>query len=133
MRYRVIKFLLNSFFSLLVVISLLSLPLAMPHCGDNGFYIGFAPVSDCQGTESGMSMLHLQEMMSILLATIATAVVFFVVVFVYYRKEEYKVIGSRLKLYTAEQGPNSFYYLMKPHDLLLKVLTKIYKKHFASA
>ncbi len=116
-----------------LVIAILSLPLAMPHCGDNGFYIGFAPVSDCQGTESGMSMLHLQEMMSILLATAATAVVLFVMVFVYYRKEENKAASGRLKLYTAEQGPNSFYYLMKPHDLLLKVLTKIYKKHFASA
>ncbi len=117
-----------------LVIAILSLPLAMPHCGDNGFYIGFAPVSDCQGAESGMSMLHLQEMLDILLATVAMAVVLFVVVFVYYRKEENnKGASSRLKLYIAEQGPNSFYYLMKPHDLLLEILTKIYKKHFASA
>ncbi len=131
---------MRSIFYIIVVIlsvfSLLALPVAVSGCGDNGVYMGAFAGGDCDGESEGMSIAHLSGMMDIFLI----AVTINILLVVGWQRlirllSVFDIISPSLfkTLKLGQQGITSLFYLMKPHDRLLSILTKIYKKHFALA
>ncbi len=122
----------------LSIFSLLLLPLAVSNCGDNGVYVGMVAGGDCDsGGGEGMSIAHLSGMMDIFLISVTVNI--FLLILYWHRAARFlsvvDIISPPLfySVRLSRQGVCSLFYLMKPHDKLLAILTKIHKRHFAWA
>ncbi len=121
--------------TILLLLSIMIIPLLMPNCGKNGVYVGWGPSDQCPMSSSAMMWEHISEMSKMLLGTLVNIfLVLTILVFVYWTKVDCDLTGSsdppRISLRIDSQGINSYYYLMKPFDDLLLILTKLHKKHF---
>jgi len=120
--------------TVLILFSFLIMPLLMPNCGKDGVYVGWGPSDQCPMSSSAMMWEHISEMSKMLLGTLVNIfLVLPILVFVYWTRVDYDLIGSsdppRISFRVNSQGINSYYYLMKPFDDLLFILTKLHKKH----
>ncbi|MEK7068152.1 MAG: hypothetical protein AAB956_04095 [Patescibacteria group bacterium] len=117
-----------------IILALVAIPLAWSSCSQQSIHLGCSVGLEC-GNEALSALTHITTMTKVVANFLVSGIVAILLALIWFRWRQVADDTINLFLFTTirlgEQGVNSYYRRLHPHDVLLESLPKIYRRHFA--